>query len=190
MPILKEEILGLQVKNFESKWYVPGKELEQLFSHAIIEEAIKNCGIEAYKREEVVQVILKGAKKIFAILVLMVHESSIQSFIEQDHLQDGPLDAKLPFQRSALDKILDQHLAEEFCRTQWTVAAPLLRDDLSHRLLEDDIILPFSKNKRLGCGAFGVVYEIVLDARHQGVWKDGQVPTVSIGSLQRRIYEA
>jgi hypothetical protein len=174
MPDLKDKIIGIQAKNFESKWYVPGKELNDLLSKIVVEEAVARYVLEAYRRTEAVQIILKGARKVFAVLILMGKESSILNFIEHDHLQDQVLDAKLPFQKPQLSEILDEHSAEEFYRTQWIVAVPLFRDDLSHRVLDDDAILPFAKNAKIGCGAFGTVFEVYLNAKHQDVWKDSQ----------------
>lgn len=178
MQNLRQKILGIQIKTFESRWYVPGKELNKVLSKSIVEEAVAHCGIEVYKRTEVVHVILRGAKRIFAVLVLMGKELSIVNFIEHDHLQNQRQDSKLPFRRSELGEILDDELAEEFCRTQWVVSAPYFRNDMSHRLLNDDTILPFTKNFKIGSGAFGTVFEITIDARHQGVWEDGKMPEV------------
>lgn len=186
MQSLRQKILGIQIKTFESKWYVPGKELNKVLSKSIVEEAISHCGVEAYLRKEAVHFILRGSKKIFAVLVLMGKEQSIVDFIEHDHLQNQRQDSKLPFRRSELGEILDDELAEEFCRTQWVVSAPYFRNDMSHRLLNEDTILPFSKNFKIGSGAFGTVFEITIDARHQGVWENGKTSEVKDIPYPRR----
>ena len=178
MQDLKDKLFKIQVRNFESRWYIPGRELNKLLSKSMVEEAVICCGIEVDKRIEVVRVILRGARKIFAILVLLGKERSIVNFMEHDHLLDQRLDSRLPFGRPELEEILDANLAEEFHRTQWIVSAPIFRNDMSHRLLNDDAILPFTENVKIGSGAFGTVFEIYLDPNHQGIWKDSQIPQV------------
>ncbi|MCJ1393796.1 hypothetical protein MMC18_006672 [Xylographa bjoerkii] len=175
MHSLRDTLVGIQVKNFESRWYVPGKELNKVLSRTAVEAATISCGIEVHKRTEVVDLILKGAKKIFAVLVLIGNESSIVDFIENDSLQDQRLDSRLPFRRAELDEVLDENIAMAFHRTQWTVSAPIFRRDTSHRVLNDDTILPFSRNVKVGSGAFGTVFEITLDPNHQGIWRDSQL---------------
>lgn len=187
MQDLKDEIRGIQVKNFESRWYVPGRELDKLLSKSAVERAVTHCGMEAHRQMEAVQVIVKGAKKIFAVLVLMGKELSILNFIEHDHLQDQYLDSKLPFRRSELGEILEDHLAETFHRTQWVVSAPIFQNDMSHRLLDNDTILPFTKNVKVGCGAFGTVFEVSLDAKHQGIWRNDKVPQVSLEKFETAV---
>src|SRR6266536_4113125 len=178
MDELKDKLVGIQIENFESKWYIPGQELERLFCPNVIEEAVARCGIEPYKREEVVKTILQGARKVFATLVLMGKEPSILRFIEHDHLQGQPLDAKLPLSRSELSLILDGSQSEAFYRTQWIVAAPLFHDDLSHRILNNATILPFTRNVRIASGAFGTVFDVTFEPKHQGAGSSSQLSMV------------
>jgi hypothetical protein len=179
MADLKSRILGIQVKNFESRWYVPGKELDKLFSQTVVEEAVSKCDIKPYKRKEVAGRIVKGAKKTFAVLVMIGKEMAILNFIEHDHFQDPFLDSKLPFQRPELSRILDVDSAEAFYRAQWMVAVPLFRNDMSHRCLHEDVILPFTKSTRIGSGAFGTVFELHVDSKHQSLQEVGEGSVVS-----------
>jgi hypothetical protein len=98
--------------------------------------------------------------------------------MEQDHLQDQPLDAKLPLLRATLESTIGQGLGELFYRTQWTVLAPIFRGDISYRNFDKATILPFTRNVKIGSGAFGVVYNIALDPRHQADTVGAKTPAV------------
>ena len=169
MGMLEDHILDLQVKNFESAYFIPIEKLDQLLTGPVVHDAIKTSGIDVQKRLETESIIQSGAKRIFAILVLMRKESLIRHFIEHDQFQTGELDAKLPFYQIQLQDIVDEKSARLFCQKQWAFIAPHFRNDLSYRALEDDVILPFISSRFVGSGGFGKVFEVVLERSHQGV---------------------
>ncbi|KAH8882492.1 kinase-like protein, partial [Thozetella sp. PMI_491] len=154
-------------ENYESKWYIPATELEKALSAENVKDAVVESKIQPYKQDEVVQAILHGGKKIFAVLLLIDEAKCFVNFLGHDHLQNTPLDAKLPYTQPELDTILGEAAGVLFHRTQWQVLAPVFRGDLSHRVFDKATILPFIHNVKIGNGAFGTVYEVVLDARHQ-----------------------
>lgn len=167
MDALKRRLLGIETENYESKWYIPVTELEEALNVENVKAAVVESKVQPYKQDEVVQAVLHGGKKIFAILLLVDEAKCFVNFMEHDHLQNKPLDAKLPYTRPELDVILDETASGLFHRTQWKVIAPLFRRDLSHRVFDKASILPFIHNVKIGNGSFGTVYEVVLDARHQ-----------------------
>jgi serine/threonine protein kinase len=57
--------------------------------------------------------------------------------------------------------------------------APLFRGDLSHRILDGATILPFTVNRKIRQGAFGTVYEVIIDARHQADAAGAHLPSIS-----------
>ncbi|KAH9218774.1 kinase-like domain-containing protein [Leptodontidium sp. 2 PMI_412] len=167
MDKLKARLVSIGVENYESKWYIPAQELEKLLDLESVREAVVESKLEPYKQDEVIRTIFQGGKKVFAVSIQIGEVSSFIRFMEQDHLQNQPLDPKLPFTRPALVSILGQSQGELFYRTQWTVLAPFFRGDLSYRNFDKATILPFTRNTKIGSGGFGTVYEIVLDSRHQ-----------------------
>lgn len=122
-----------------------------------------------YSKNETLEWIMRGGRKIFAILVLLKdEESAISRFMEHDHYQKSPLDERLPFSMETLDSIIPD-IAEDFCEMQWEFVAPILYRNVVHRSLPDKTRLPFVYNKKIAEGGFGVVYEIELHLDHQTI---------------------
>jgi hypothetical protein len=166
---IEDCIVALQTKNFESAYFVPTKDLEELLSKPSIQDILNRCGIEAQHRDETSSIILSGARKIFSILILMKDEALIRKFIEHDQFQFKDLDAKLPLSESALQRIIGNGPAKRFYRKQWMFVSPYFRNDLRHRILEHDVVLPFIDSSFVGRGGFGTVSEVTLHPRHQGI---------------------
>jgi hypothetical protein len=178
MDVLKDGLVVIERDNYETKGYIPWLKLDQLCGPENVKKAIKESGVETYQQEEAIQLILYGGKKVFAILISIGYPALIVKFMEQDHLQHQPLDAKLPFSSEALSTFLDQVPAMKFYRAQWKLSAPFFRGDLSHRNFNKAAILPFVYNKRRGSGAFGMVYEIAIDPEHQAYSAGANLPPV------------
>lgn len=122
MEALKTDLVNIKVENYESKWYVPAKELERLLDPVRVRQAVKESRLEPYKHEEVTKAILQGGRKVFAVLLQICDDASLFArFMEQDHFQDQPLDPKLPFTRRDLLSILGQTKGELFYRERGTV---------------------------------------------------------------------
>jgi hypothetical protein len=169
MEPLDDQIIGLQVRNIEMASFVPAGALEQLLTDDVVRATIRRSTIDASKREETINIVISGAHKIFAILILQGKQYLIQKFIEQDQFQKGPLDGKLPISEPVLQEVLGKAAGTRFWSNQWMFIAPVFRYDLSHRKLEDAVILPFTKTSNIGEGAFGVVSEVQLHPLHQGI---------------------
>ena len=113
------------------------------------------------------QAIQDGARKVFAILILIRQERKISTFFEK-YLQsdDQKLDSRLPFSGSELNQVFTQAVACEFEEQQWDFTAPVFNHRLLHRNIPTEFPLPFIESKKLGRGGFGDVYEIVVIAGH------------------------
>lgn len=167
MEELRAQIVSKRVQNVERRYFLPQQALYDLMSEVLVESAVRDAGIKAYDVGEITKEIMKGARKIFAILVVVRQPQSILSFVQDDQFQSW-LDHKLPFGLSKLQKLLPSaSLGQEFYEKQWEFTAPVFTKRLLPRVLEDDIILPFVEDKQEGEGGFGVVHTIKVDLHHQ-----------------------
>ncbi|KAK2865046.1 hypothetical protein FQN49_003962 [Arthroderma sp. PD_2] len=76
----------------------------------------------------VVDRIYSGARRIFAILVVLKEVEEISRFLESDHFQASPLDHKLPFSITDLETLVP-NIAVDFFEKQWEFAAPVFTRD-------------------------------------------------------------
>ncbi|KAF3059824.1 Cyclin-dependent kinase 3 [Daldinia childiae] len=167
MSKLRDRLERSLVENHETKWYLPEPRLNAILDEKTISDVIKSKIMPQYQ-DEVRKAVLAGGKKIFAILIMIGKEQDIVRFIQNDHMQDQPLDAKLPFNKDNLVHILGETNGNLFHRKQWSVLAPRIRGDASHRDFDLGTILPITENKKIGSGGFSTVYEIKLNPEHHG----------------------
>lgn len=170
MAQLRKQIQSLRCKvDNEDRFFVPHQSLYKLMTREKVLDVVKGCGeIPCYRLDETVEKIIKGGRRIFAILVLLKGEEKLISrFIEHDHFQHSPLDVKLPFSEDTLKSIIPDEIVSDFYEKQWEFVAPIFSRNVVHRSLHEDIRLPFVQNKKIGEGGFGVVYEIELHPDHQ-----------------------
>jgi hypothetical protein len=132
-----------------------------------IRSAVRECGIPSYRTRETTDAIIRGAHRTFVILILMRKPELISTFIEHDQLQHSQLDHKLPHRREYLEALLPDNVAGEFEKKQWELTCPVFHTQVFPRVLEDNIILPFTQDRKIGYGGFGDVYEVTLVAGHQ-----------------------
>ncbi|KAL8680135.1 MAG: hypothetical protein Q9186_003659 [Xanthomendoza sp. 1 TL-2023] len=156
MPNPREAVLSLKIKNFESRAFVPYPALDELMNPGFVTSAVDSVDIPVYRKQEVVRIVLTGAKKIFAILLLLHQPGLIVHFIEKDQFQSVKLDYKLPFTVQALAGILHSHTtAGEFHDIQWEFTSPEFSHSMFHRSLNSNTVLPFVGDpKDLGEGGF------------------------------------
>ena len=169
MSPIEDRILSLKTRNFETVPFIPSRELDELLTEAVVRDIILESGIEVQKCEETTRIVVAGAKKILAILALDRRQQELRKFIENDQFQVERLDAKLPFSEPLLHKLLGEATGSLFWERQWMFVAPFFRYNLSHRILEDAAILPFTKSLFIGEGSFGKVSKVSLHPQHQGI---------------------
>lgn len=169
MEELRAQIVSKREQNVERRHFLPQQALYNLMGEVLVTKAVREAGIKAYDVGEITKEIMKGARKIFAILVIIRQPQSILTFIQDDQLQSS-LDHKLPFPLRKLQELLPSaSLGQEFYEKQWEFAAPVFTKRLLPRVLEDDIILPFVEDKEVGEGGFGVVHIIKVELHHQSL---------------------
>lgn len=170
---LGTSIVGLRVGNADGVDFIPIKSLFEVLQEKNIRRVVQECGIVHYQQEEAVGTILRGGRRVFAILSMMTKERLISDFImKHDNFLDTELDSKLPFEESVLRDIIQADY-REFYDLQWQVVAPFFKPNLLHRNLHDRCPLPFIEVKPLGEGGFGIISQVTLKASHQGIRQDG-----------------
>lgn len=158
----RHRIRELRRKNTDGKWFIPEGSLVSRLSHEVIQNLIQNhCDIESYAVQENTRAIEIGARKVFAILVLIREAGKIATFREH-----RLLDARLPFSESDLLMVLNADLASEFAKQQWDFIAPIFSRQYLHHRLHKESRLPFIESRVIGGGGFGHVCEIVIPAGH------------------------
>ncbi len=101
---------------------------------------------------------------------MLAQEVLIVDILGMDGLiKKGDIDNKLPYEISKLRNVLSSDLALQFHELQWEFIAPFFREDRSHRVLDENTILPFVGRKQLAQSGFGVVYREVLAQKHHGL---------------------
>jgi hypothetical protein len=198
MPSLNRQISDLRRPNFEAKYFVPYGPLSELLTEDVVREAILGSKIEDFNKIDTIKRVVGGARRIFAILVVMEELELIYNFIEHDQFQNAELDHKLPLLKPYLEVVFGKEkideekkklhedkkktddqkkeekkglemqmeriedLASKFEETQWEFAVPSFPRNSSHRLLHKFTRLPFTEERPVGEGGFGVVYKITL----------------------------
>lgn len=177
MEELKDSIDSLRVENHECRTFVPQNSLFQLLTREKIEDMCSNItgASQQGTQDDVVTTIMGGARRIFAILILCDHPEFIINFIKTvDQFQPSELDHRLPFDINTLQRVLPSVRADKFHKIQWEFSAPHLSNTGIPRCLEPKIILPFSEDRRLDEGGFGVVYSVKMkDDYHRLGISDG-----------------
>ena len=164
MEEFRSDIVLLQISNFESRHFIPYQSLYKLMSRDFVKKVIDSCDFPAFRKKEIVEVVMKGARRILAIFVILRQENLFLQFIATDYSQFVDLDRKLPLSRTDLSEVLKSAtVALEFYNTQWTFIPPEFSYSAIHRSLDADTILPFMGDAAcLGEGGFGVITEVNL----------------------------
>ncbi|RBQ99950.1 hypothetical protein FVER53590_12516 [Fusarium verticillioides] len=129
-----------------------------------INNTLERSTIPSHQHAETLQRVVESGRRIYSILALLDFYQYLANFIEGDQLDD----AKLPFRIDTLQTLeIPEEDAKDFEDKQWELLAPVFRRGTLNRRLDESLILPFTQEKRIGKGAFGTVYETVLDPDHQ-----------------------
>lgn len=174
MEKLRNSILIVRGKNenTQGQHFASDQDLQQLITRQAVLDALfdkdisKDCRLEAYHIDHAVDVVVRGAHKIFAILVIIRQTKYIRNFVESDHFKEA-LDHGLPFQEGALKSFFPtQVTAREFFEQQWHFTAPVFSDSVFHRVFSNKTIMPYLEEELLGSGGFGSVYRIKVSPSH------------------------
>ena len=168
MTDIVKDLSILERDNYENKQFVPFNELQRLFTQEKVTELLKQSKLLFHLHDEIINRVLYGGLKTFAVLTAIGEIDAISRFVRKDDGIGQPLDARLPLSRSDLDRFVQRpESADLFYRKQWTFLAPVFSFEYSSfRELDDRTILPFLKKKLFAEGGFAKVYIISLDGSH------------------------
>ena len=174
MSDMRAELEDLEIQNYEQKFFIPLNALEDLLPESkvamLIHALYENGNIEVWQQPELIRIVTDNGLRVFATLLSFSQPELIQKFKETDHFAHSQLDSKLPLSKDSLGIILqNDKLSARFYKHQWRFLAPLFRANQSHRKLEDNVILPFTKCERLREGGFGEVHKMTMAAPYQGL---------------------
>ncbi|KAF8251001.1 kinase-like protein [Wilcoxina mikolae CBS 423.85] len=186
MEYIRQKLRQKRVEGSHSRYFLPEADLLNILSEGAVAEALEECNIAFYIRNEVLQTILEGGRG-----------ELISDFIENDQLHNARtrLDSKLHFEKDSLKKILvsarkESNDVADFYETQWEVLAPILRSGAAHRTLHDNTIFPFIENEVLSTqGGFGVAWKTTLHPTQQNLVQpiDGAKVIVMRKEIRRTI---
>ena len=178
MDDIRGELEDLEIQNYELKSFIPLDALRQLLTEnriaILIQTLSENGDIEVWQQAELCRIIVNNGLRVFATLLCLSRPDLIVKFKETDHFAHSQLDSKLPLSQESLKMILrDERSGAKFYKHQWKFLVPMFRADQSHRELQDNVILPFTRCQRLGEGGFGEVHKMSLDATYQALVPEG-----------------
>jgi hypothetical protein len=148
-----------------SRQFLPEGSLEELLSFAEITSALSDPAfqIPSYKLESTAQIILAESRKVFAILVDLRLEYALRLMIESDCL-----DSHLPLSERDLKDIVPE-AAGDIVKKQWEYIAYTFRKGAYQRKIQNERILPFLQETKIGGGGFSIVYEVIIHPGHQNI---------------------
>jgi serine/threonine protein kinase len=164
------EEIRLANENHKGQNFVPEAELEALMTASRVRISLKSSGIPVHEQEELIGAICQGAKKCFAILLLIHRGKAITNFFKHDSLQSTFPDKRLPYSSDALQTIfgeVQQSLTVlKFLERQWDFTVPTFSKSILPRKLDRRVILPYLREEYIARGSFGVVWKAELHSQH------------------------
>ena len=145
--------------------FLPEGSLDGLINPTVITSVLSDPAfqIPLHKRESAAQIVISEGRKVFAILVDLRLEYALSLLIENDCL-----DSRLPLNDDDL-KDIPREGAREISRKQWEYIAYKFRTGKYLRKIQNEIILPFLRQTKIGGGGFSVVYEVFIHPAHQNI---------------------
>ncbi|KAF2648100.1 kinase-like protein [Lophiostoma macrostomum CBS 122681] len=162
---LRSELGNLRVENADDQAFVPYNLVKGVLNKENVSAALLESKVERQDLESTTVYILRGARRIFAILLHIYEVKSILKFIAYDELQPKSLDQSLPFRQDVLH-FLPTETAGRFCEAQWQFSAPTFSRNFAHRELSKRTVMPITRSIHIGKGSVGQVYEIELHPGH------------------------
>lgn len=176
MDDLRDRLFLARVRNYEGRYFIPNKSLEELLPSDIIHSCVARSRVEEIHQKDVISAIEYGGRRVFTVLLLLGKESSMAEFVQNDQLlQATNLDSKLPLNLDTLETIFtDKGAALNFYQRQWEVLAPFFQEGRNHRNFESETILPFTESDELAEGGFGHVFKVTVHADQHAFTQDNR----------------
>ncbi|KAL2853313.1 hypothetical protein BJY01DRAFT_244279 [Aspergillus pseudoustus] len=168
---LQSALRRLRIENVACQKFVPEDGFfEFLDEYKLPIRQFLRTVIPVANAEEVADVILTRARKVFGILLLSDHVDYISQFLRYDQMQRLDLDAGLPYQGSRLYQILGNSVAaDDFYDTQWEFCVPKFICSIIPRELDPHTVMPYVKEAQIEIGRFSSVYKVTLHPSYQPV---------------------
>lgn len=168
MEALQASIENIRFKNanHESRYFIPETALFEVVSKSTVQPSLRSIGAPVHEIEDLTKGILQGARKCFAILVLLNRGKAISGFFRHDSLQESHPDDRLPYTSEALQRIFKEQanspIIKGFLEKQWEFAIPIMHRNMIFRELETEAILPILDEDPAGEGSMGKAWKIEL----------------------------
>ena len=158
--------------NIDHRHFIPEADLFAVVSESAVKLSLRNLAVPVHEIKDLTDSILRGARKCFAILVLIRRGEAISGFFRGDSLQQSNPDDRLPYASETLQQIFGVEATSvtisSFLDMQSSIAIPILRQHTIFRTLDKNVILPFLREEYAGEGSMGTVSKIELHPRcHQ-----------------------
>lgn len=166
----REELESKLLQNVDCRRFIPDNEILRIVSDDVVRASVEQSTIEPQLREDCIDAVLAGGRRVLAILLMLDHEHFIAEFVEKDFLlKDSVMDSRLPFSVETLEAIFSsKRLAIRFENRQWEVTSPYFRSEKNQRIFPENIVLPFTHQEVIREGGFGQIWKVRLPSRHHG----------------------
>ncbi len=186
MEELKNDIKDLRRQTWDEASFIPEVRLLGLMTRERLRAACEDYLNPAH-REDIIDRIYTGARKVFAILVTLDQPELIINFFRHDQFQSR-LDHSLPFQPSLLEKILPpRHSVTDFDERQWEFCPLYLSESGIRRSLRKRTVLPFIHNEKVAEGGFGTAYDVAIDDASHGLDRVGSRSSGPLRVIRKQI---
>ncbi|EJP61143.1 protein kinase domain-containing protein [Beauveria bassiana ARSEF 2860] len=166
-------------ENFEGDHFVPEAALLDLVCESLVKQSLLEIQTPAQEIVYLTDSILRGARKCFAILVLIGRSAAISRFFQRDFLQRSCPDDRLPYTSETLQRIFEKETTcltvKRFLEKQWMFVIPVLQPHMISRTLDKGIILPFLSEEAAGRGSMGTAWKMKLHPDCHQLPLDGDI---------------
>ena len=162
MTSLRERIEDARVRT-SNRYFVPEGQTARLLGKQEVRQILsRDPNLQKYELQRYADLVLRCARKVLAILVLVGKEE----YLVRDFLHRELYDERLPLCELQLSHTC---IRERFLLEQYTFLAPVFERGAIHRTLSESCVLPFIVNEPIlnGEGAFGKVFRIEIHHDHQ-----------------------
>lgn len=181
-----EEILGEISKlrfanqNVDMRYFVPEVALFDIMKEPWVKHCLECLKTPLHELNSLTDDVMGGARKCFAILLLMGKGEKIKDFVTLDDLLQIRPDDRLPFNSESLKNYFrvpeNDPLVCMFMEKQWDFATPTLSRLLLSRELKPQAILPYLHKEIAGNSSMGRVLKVTLHSKsHHLPVKDNKV---------------
>ena len=175
MEDLRDRIQQAFIQNARGQEFMPRGQVNAIITRPAVRDVLLERNVEKQNIPELVDRILQGARRIFAILVCIRIPEYLLNFVHRDQLQPTNLDHLLPFELATLqtwlpDSAAPRRPSREFHLEQWRFAVPVFDGTVFRRVLDTKITLPYLVDEPMDErqeGAYGRMYKVQIERSHR-----------------------